>query len=143
MNKLAKAILAIGLVALCHPAGADDARSADSADGEALFEQYACYTCHGYHGAGRTPLDPATSGILASEAAFLRYLRLRGDQQPINPSNSMPHYSETMLSDAAARRIFAYLVSLDDDPPAVDDIAAFRELLDDADADPEYNDEFQ
>ena len=132
---------AIGLSLLPAMAAAYlSAAEPDSVErGNALFLDYACYSCHGYHGSGRTPLDPATSGILSSEALFIRYLRLRGDQHPVNPSNSMPHYAEAVLSDAQAKDLYAYLVSLDHDAPAVEDIPVFRELLDDAQNDTEIS----
>ncbi len=93
------------------------------------YYDYGCYACHGFNGTGRTPLSKATSGILSSEALFIRYLRLRADQSPVNPKNTMPNYAVETLSDEFASNIYAYLLSLQDEPPAVDDIPAFRELL--------------
>jgi cytochrome c553 len=93
--------------------------SGDIEKGERLFYSFACYSCHGYGGTGRTPLSSETSGILSSETRFLTYLRLRADQNPINPNNSMPNYAASTLSDEQALDIYAYLRSLNDDSPAV------------------------
>ena len=98
--------------------------------GEQLYYDFACYSCHGYGGTGRTPLLRETSGILSSESLFLTYLRLRADQNPINPTNSMPNYDASTLSDDQARDIYAYLVSLEDDPPALADNPVMQEILD-------------
>ena len=124
MNRTA-AILICTLVA---PLVAD----AGSGDAERGAERYlgnACYTCHGYNGTGMTPLAGRRDGMLSSERLFLTYLRLRADQQPVNPSRDMPHYSESALSDADALDIYAYILSLEDDPPPVDEIPAFRAIL--------------
>ncbi len=118
-------ILALSLVQQVH--AQDVSGNADK--GEQLFYGFACYSCHGYGGTGRTPLSSETSGILSSESLFLTYLRLRADQNPINPNNSMPNYDASTLSDRQARDIYAYLVSLDDDPPTVADDPAMQELL--------------
>jgi mono/diheme cytochrome c family protein len=107
---------------------ADDAAS----NGAGLYYEYGCYACHGYNGTGRVPLSADTSGILADESVFLRYLRLRGDQNPVNPKNTMPNYSAGTLSDANALSIYAYLRSLRDEAPSVEDIPAFMELLEHA-----------
>lgn len=106
----------------------------DAGEGEKLFYDFACYSCHGYGGTGRTPLSPETSGVLSSETLFLTYLRLRADQNPVNPKNSMPNYSAGTLSDEQAKDIYAYLVLLDDDPPAVADNPVMQEMLEAAKA---------
>ena len=103
--------------------------SGNADKGAQLFYDFACYSCHGYGGTGRTPLSSEISGILSSESLFLTYLRLRADQNPINPNNSMPNYDPSTLSDRQALDIYAYLVSLDDDPPSVADDPAMQELL--------------
>ena len=118
---------------LVTQAYAQDA-SGNSEKGEQLFYDFACYSCHGYGGTGRTPLSSETSGILSSEPLFLNYLRLRADQNPVNPKNSMPNYAASTLSDGQALDIYAYLVSLDDDPPAMADIPVMQEILDAAKA---------
>lgn len=106
--------------------------SGDAATGATLFAEFACYSCHGYNGTGRRPLSAAASGILSNESVFLSYLRLRGDQNPVNPKNSMPHYARESLSDAQARDLYAYLLTLEDNPPPLEDIAVMQDILDDA-----------
>ena len=116
----------------------DDTVSAET--GKALYLDYACYSCHGYNGTGRTPLDATTSGILSSETLFLRYLRLRADQNPVNPKNTMPNYSANTLSDDQARDIYAYLVSLRDEPPALEDIAVMQQIIESAERSSDVDD---
>jgi len=134
---IALALPLIGPLAMAQEA------TGDAEQGKELFLGYACYSCHGYHGTGMTPLSKETSGILSREDVFLTYLRLRGELNPMNPSRNMPHYAEEVMSDDQARDIYAYLVSLNDDPPALEEIPAFVDILDDAerrtdgDSDPE------
>lgn len=101
----------------------------DIAAGEKLYFDQGCYSCHGYNGTGRTPLVDGASGIMSNEELFVRFLRLRGDQNPLPPSNSMPSYSADVLPDQDARNIYAYITSLSDDPPAIEDIDVFVELI--------------
>ena len=124
--RVVRVVLLLFLVQQVH---AQDG-SGDAERGEQLFYSFACYSCHGYGGTGRTPLSSETSGILSSETLFLTYLRLRADQNPVNPNNSMPNYDASTLSDEQALDIYAYLVSLDDDPPAVADNPLMQEMLD-------------
>jgi mono/diheme cytochrome c family protein len=132
-------ILILGLLQCAH---AQELRG-NAEEGEQVFYNFACYSCHGYDGTGRTPLSRETSGILSSETLFLTYLRLRADQNPINPNNSMPNYDVSTLSDEQALDIYAYLVSLNDDPPAVADNPAMQELLDAAKARANENGQWQ
>lgn len=118
---------------LAQQVDAQDA-AGNAETGAQLYYDFACYSCHGYGGTGRTPLSKETSGILSSEALFLTFLRLRADQNPVNPNNSMPNYDVNTLSDGQAQDIYAYLVSLDDDPPAVAEIPAMQDLLEAAKA---------
>lgn len=101
----------------------------DIVAGEKLYLDQGCYSCHGYNGTGRTPLVGGASGIMTNEDLFVRFLRLRGEQDPLPPSNSMPSYSADVLPDEAARDIYAYISSLSDDPPAVEDIDVFVDLI--------------
>ena len=121
------------LLLLAHTAGAQEASSTVES-GEQLYLQFACYSCHGYNGTGTPPLSKEASGVLSSEQLFLTYLRLRADQKPVNPSRSMPHYSVQTLSDQQALDIYAYLVSLDDETPELDDIPAFMEIIEAAES---------
>ena len=118
-------ILILGLVLPVH---AQDI-SGDAQQGAELYYDFACYSCHGYNATMRVPLVGDASGIMSSEAIFLNYLRLRAEQNPTNPKNSMPNYSADTLSDAQARDIYAYIFSLVDDPPEVADNRIMQEML--------------
>ena len=118
-------ILILGLVLPVH---AQDI-SGDAQQGTELYYDFACYSCHGYNATMRVPLVGDASGIMSSEAVFLNYLRLRAEQNPTNPKNSMPNYSADTLSDEQARDIYAYIFSLVDDPPAVADNPIMQEML--------------
>lgn len=110
--------------------------SGDRERGLELYLEFACYSCHGYNGTGRTPLSRETSGILGSEALFVSYLRLRADQNPINPRNTMPNYDAATLSDQQAIDIYAYLLSLSDDPPEIEEVPALMDVLESAERRP-------
>jgi mono/diheme cytochrome c family protein len=118
-------ILILGLVLPVH---AQDL-SGDAQQGAELYYDFACYSCHGYNATMRVPLVGDASGIMSSEAVFLNYLRLRAEQNPTNPKNSMPNYSADTLSDDQARDIYAYIFSLVDDPPEVADNPIMQEML--------------
>ncbi len=118
-------ILILGLVLPVH---AQDI-SGDAQQGTELYYDFACYSCHGYNATMRVPLVGDASGIMSSEAVFLNYLRLRAEQNPTNPKNSMPNYSADTLSDEQARDIYAYIVSLVDDSPEVADNPIMQEML--------------
>lgn len=121
----------IFLVAVLQPAFAADSDD-DAKQGAELFYDFGCYACHGYNATMRVPLVGDASGIMSSEALFLSYLRLRADQNPINPNNAMPNYSADTLSDQQAHKIYSYIRSIDDDPPEVAEIPVMQEMLDDA-----------
>jgi mono/diheme cytochrome c family protein len=126
-----KYLLTLALLICGYPVlAADDGQEVEQ--GKALYYEYGCYGCHGYNATMRVPLVGDASGIMSNEALFLNYLRLRADQNPINPKNAMPNYSVDTLSDDRARTIYAYLRSLKDDPPEVSEIAVMQAILDDA-----------
>ena len=103
--------------------------SGDAGKGEQLYYDFACYSCHGYNSTMRVPLVGDKSGIMADEQLFLTYLRLRADQNPVNPKNTMPNYDVNVLSDEQALDIFAYIKSLNGDSPELEDIPVFVEIL--------------
>lgn len=103
--------------------------SGDAGKGEQLYYDFACYSCHGYNATMRVPLVGDKSGIMADEQLFLTYLRLRADQNPVNPKNTMPNYDVNVLSDEQGLDIFAYIRSLKDDSPELEDIPVFVEIL--------------
>ena len=102
--------------------------------GKQLYYDYACYACHGYQGIGKHNLANGASGILSNEQVFLIYLRARADAKPGNPVQTMPSYPANTLSDADAKKIFAYINTFRDNPPPVEDIPALQGILDDLDA---------
>jgi len=105
----------------------------DPERGAIIYYEHGCYGCHGYNGAGRTPLVNGISGMLVSEDVFLAFLRQREDQNPVLPANSMPNYGVYALGDDDARNVYAYLRTLVDEPPAVDEIPAFLTILEASD----------
>ena len=123
--KILQCILCFGLL---QPVYAQEI-SADEKQGAELFYDFACYSCHGYNATMRVPLVGDASGIMSNEAVFRNYLRLRAEQNPTNPKNSMPNYSADTLSDEQARDIYAYIFSLVDDPPEVADNPIMQEML--------------
>lgn len=106
--------------------------SGDAESGKQLYYDFACYSCHGYNATMRVPLIGDKSGIMSDEQLFLNYLRLRADQNPVNPKNTMPNYAADTLSDEQALDIYAYISSLEDDSPALEEIAVFTEILESA-----------
>lgn len=126
-----KILRCIVILVLGYPVHAQDF-SGDAEKGKQLYYNFACYTCHGYNATMRVPLVGDASGIMSSEQLFLTYLRLRADQNPVNPKNAMPNYSANTLSDEQALDIFAYIKSLKDDQPALADNPVMQEILDGA-----------
>jgi len=105
------------------------AAAQDAFEGENLYLAHSCYGCHGYNGTGSTPLANLDTGILLSEPGFIAFLRMRSELNPILPSTLMPNYSESSLSDADARDLYAYIRSFSDTPPPVDEIPAMQRIL--------------
>jgi mono/diheme cytochrome c family protein len=98
--------------------------------GKKLYEAYSCYACHGFNGeTGARVLLPGRTASLATESTFIAYLRARANLAPVQPSTGMPNYSATTLSDALAKDIYAYVRTFKSNPPEVDEIAVFRQIL--------------
>ena len=123
--KILRLLFVIGLLQNTH---AQDL-GGDVEKGEQLYYNFACYSCHGYNATMRVPLVGNASGIMSSEQVFLTYLRLRADQNPINPKNAMPNYAASTLSDEQALDIYAYIKALKDESPEVDDTPVMQEIL--------------
>ena len=104
--------------------------SEDSSEGEKLYLSHGCYSCHGYNGTGRYPLANDISGIMTNEELFTMFLRLRADLNPVSPSNSMPNYSKNVIDDSEAKQIYAYIKTFKDNPPQLEEIPIFKEMLD-------------
>lgn len=136
MMKLIKrlTVLAFGSVLVLGSAVAQVAFgpiTGDSEKGTQLYYNYGCYGCHGYNGIGRKNLANDVSGIMSNETVFLTYLRGRSDMNPLFPTQSMPNYAATSLSDEDAKDIYAYIRTFRDDPPEVEDIPALKAILED------------
>ena len=124
----------------------------DAENGRQLYYDHACYGCHAYTGIGRKRLmgsptgvfgvEPRevtyiandSSGVLVNEQVFITFLRARSNMNPKFPTQSMPYYPESSLSDSDAKDIYAFIRTFEDDPPPVEDIPALKEILDDAKA---------
>jgi mono/diheme cytochrome c family protein len=74
------------------------------AHGYALLVADGCSECHGTLGQGSRASGPRIAPQTLSFEAFLQLLR--------HPVSDMPPYAEKVLSDADARDIHAYLVSI-------------------------------
>lgn len=107
----------------------------DIEKGRQAYYDYACYACHGYGGIGRRNIANRASGVLVNEQVFLIYLRARGEQNPPQSAQTMPHYPASSLPDETARDLYAYILTLEDQPPPVEDIPALREIVEAAEAD--------
>ena len=107
----------------------------DPDKGATVFYEHGCYSCHGYNGTGRTPLANNVSGIMVNEEVFIRFLRQRADRNPILPDNSMPNFGVDALNDEQARDVYAYIKTLVDNPPEIEEIPTFVKILEAAKAD--------
>jgi cytochrome c553 len=131
MRRASLARLVLTLAAPILVVGFARAQSATGSglSGQQIYFEHACYSCHGYTGeTGERVL--VGSGILSSEELFITYLRLRAEQAPMLPSTQMPNYSQQSLSDADARKLYAYIKTFKSNAPALEDIPAFKAILD-------------
>lgn len=104
----------------------------DAEHGALLFYQHGCYQCHGFSGYGRKDINHTGSPFLVNEDVFRTFLRARQDVAPLLPSTNMPNYPENALSDAGVRDIYAYIRSMPEDTPDVEDIPTFNAILESA-----------
>ncbi len=107
------AIGAIGVAALAVAAPTQLARptaavaapvAQDAAHGQALYELYGCYQCHGYEGQGAAATGPR---IAPNPIAFNRF-----EQQVYEPRDLMPRYPREYVSEQDLADIYAYLQSV-------------------------------
>lgn len=101
---LRTALAAVVLYALATSAAGAAGTDSGAAHGKALFMQNGCYTCHGTAGQGNRFSGPKIAPNPVPYAVFLRQLR--------TPANDMPPYAASVLSDADASAIYAYLRSI-------------------------------
>jgi mono/diheme cytochrome c family protein len=92
--------------------GATPAPAQRADDGLDTYTAYGCYQCHGYAGQG---------GIAGPRIAPSPYPYTAFAQLVRRPSDEMPAYAASVLSDEDLREIYDYLRSVTE-PPAVDDI---------------------
>jgi mono/diheme cytochrome c family protein len=107
VDRLLAAALVLAAAGIAAPARAQDAPPpGDAANGKKVYLADGCYECHGRDGQGGAFNGPAP--ILAKTQlpyeAFTQQLR--------NPSNDMPTYSTTVMSDKETADVFAFLQSL-------------------------------
>ena len=98
--------------------------------GKAIYYDHACYSCHGFNGTGRVPLANGVSAIAGNEQAFMVYLRARAELNPILPSTEMPNYDAQSLNDSQVKDLFAYISSLKEKLPDINDDPLMQQLLD-------------
>jgi mono/diheme cytochrome c family protein len=119
--------LAIALASVALAAGA--AQAQDAARGKQLFFANTCYGCHGYNGqTGVRNLVGTGSPIIASQAAFITFLRGRANFAPMIPSTAMPTFPRSAISDAQAADIYAYIKTFKLDSPDVKDIPVYAAI---------------
>ena len=85
----------------------------NAAKGRLAFVEYNCSWCHGTEGQGGLPANgPRIARVARSLDSFTAYVR--------KPATRMSAYSESSVSDAMLRDIYAYLRSLPEAKPAAD-----------------------
>jgi len=97
--------------------------------GKALYYSYACYACHGYNGETGARAFVGRWGNLATEDAFVAFLRARANVAPVVPSTSMPNFSEASLSNKQAKDIYAYIRTFKSSAPDLKDIPALNAII--------------
>ena len=114
----------------------------DLEKGKEIYYENGCYTCHGYQGKGTfvlranilTPTPPVLvkgkAPFLGSEALFRTYLRMRGEQRHDKPSVEMPHYPASVIDDASAANLYAFIATFTEDEPELEEIDAMQWILD-------------
>jgi mono/diheme cytochrome c family protein len=96
--------------------------------GKKFYFDYSCYACHGYNGeTGRAFVGNWRN--LQTEAGFIAFLRLRGDQAPPQPATSMPNFPEKTLSEKQAKDIYAYIRTFKSNSPEAKDIPALNAIV--------------
>lgn len=107
------------------------ARAAGNATvGKTLYYEYSCYACHGYTGeTGARAFVGNKSPVLATEEAFLRFLRGRATVAPAVSSTSMPSYGASSLSDQKAKDIYAYIRTFTSHAPPLEQIEVLTQIL--------------
>lgn len=97
---LAAAALPLLLIAAGGVRGDEPATTS----GEALYNRYGCYACHGYVGVGGTMSGPALAGRGFDAKYVFDYARA--------PKGVMPLYRKSVLPDAELNRIADFVIRL-------------------------------
>ena len=77
-----------------------------AANGKALYYSYACYACHGYNGETGARAFVGRWGNLATEEAFITFLRGRANVAPIVPVDVHAEFRRSALCPTSRQRIF-------------------------------------
>src|SRR6202046_1913716 len=100
----------------------------NAATGKALYYAYGCYACHGYNGETGARAFVGHWGHLATEQAFVTFLRGRANVAPVVPSTSMPNFGEESLPDKKAKDIYAYIRTFKSSAPDWKDIPTLNAM---------------
>jgi mono/diheme cytochrome c family protein len=99
---------------------AQDAPSGNAVNGKRLYLKDNCFTCHGRAGQGGA-YNGAAPALAKTEMPFEGFLG-----QVRNPSDDMPAYAASVLSDQEVADIYAFAQSLPG-PRDVKDIAILKD----------------
>ena len=99
------------------PVSQSSTPSRDAEDGENLWVEYYCYSCHGWSGNGASALR--VSNTPRTLESFIRYVR--------KPAR-MPPYVNRVMSDEQLTDVYAFLLSVPPSPDA-ESIPMLRDLL--------------
>ena len=127
MTRLTAFLSGLALVVAAHPVAY---AAGNATTGKTLYYDYSCYACHGYGGeTGARAFVGNKSPVLASEEAFLRFLRGRATLSPAVSSTSMPSYGASSLSDQKAKDIYAYIRTFTSHAPPLEQIEVMTQIL--------------
>jgi len=90
----------------------------DVEEGEELWVNYYCYSCHGWSGNGAS--GPPVSNTDRTLESFIRYVR--------NPAR-MPPYVNKVMTDRQLTDVYAFLLSIPQSP-SMDSIPMLNDVLD-------------
>ena len=110
-------VLAVGVMVSAQAPGTTAQPKGDAANGKKIYTSYGCYQCHNYEAHGGRA-GPRLAPNPLPFPAFSRYVR--------EPTNQMPPYTPTLVSDQELADIYAFLRTIPA-PPAVDSIPILRE----------------
>ena len=128
---LGAAVLALALVP--GVAAAQNASPGNASQGKQLYYAHGFYGCHGYNGeTGARDLVATNSPLIATEAMFTAFLRMRADVAPHLPSTHMPNYGVEALSQAQVHDLYAFIKTFTLNAPAVKDVPTLRAIRESA-----------